>query len=288
MKKKGLIMLVLVLSLAMLFTGCGGKQEAADQNSDQATDPATEQTEDQSWTKIKEKGQFIVGLDDNYPPAGFRDEKGEIAGVDIDLAREAAKRLGVEVVFQPVQWDGVLMNLKNGDIDVIWNALGITPDRQKEIGFTDPYIIDKNIIIVNAGSDIKTKADLAGKLVGVQLGSTVKDALVADPINSEIKELREFESTTQALFDMQAGRLDAVVTNELNGRYLIAQEKMLDKFYILSREEGDLGEEPYGVGVRMEDKAFLAELNRVLNEMKADGTAVEISNKWFGSDIIEK
>jgi len=290
MKKKSIILLLLVLALAVMFVGCGGQQEepAADQTAEQPADQPAEQTEDQSWTKIQEKGQFIVGLDDNYPPAGFRDEKGELVGVDIDLAKEAAKRLGVEAVFQPVQWDGVLMNLKNGDIDLIWNALGITPERQKEIGFTDVYMIDKNVIVVNADSPIKTKADLAGKVIGLQLGSTAEPAVTGDPINSEIKEIRKFESTTQALLDLQAGRIDALVTNEMNGRYLITQEKALDKFYILTEEEGYFNEEPYGVGVRMEDKAFLAELNRVLNEMKADGTAAEISKKWFGSDIIEK
>ncbi|MEL7563454.1 MAG: amino acid ABC transporter substrate-binding protein [Dehalobacterium sp.] len=286
MKKKSFILLVLVLALAVMFVGCGGQQEepAADQPEDQ---PA-EQTEDQSWAKIQEKGNFIVGLDDNYPPAGYRDEKGELVGVDIDLAKEAAKRLGVEVVFQPVQWDGVIMNLKNGDIDVIWNALGITPVRQQEIAFTDVYMIDKNVIVVNADSPIKTKADLAGKVIGLQLGSTAESAVADDPVSSEIKEIRKFETTTQALLDVQAGRIDALVTNEMNGRYLINQEKSLDKFHILTEEEGYFNEEPYGVGVRMEDKAFLAELNRVLNEMKADGTAAEISKKWFGSDIIEK
>lgn len=284
MKKKSLILFVLLCALAVLFAGCGGKQEPADQPADQTTD----QTEDQSWEKIKEKGNFIVGLDDNYPPAGFRDAKGELVGVDIDLAKEAAKRLGLEVVFQPVQWDGVLMNLKNGDIDVIWNALGITEERQKEIAFTDAYMIDKNVIIVNAGSSIKTKADLAGKVIGLQLGSTAEPAVTGDPIHAEIKEIRKFESPTQALLDMQAGRIDAVVTNEMNGRYLINQEKALDKYYILTEAEGFFGAEPYGVGVRMEDKAFLAELNRVIDEMKADGTAAEISKKWFGSDVIEK
>lgn len=285
MKKKNIIFLVLVLALAVMFVGCGGqKEEPADQTADQ---PA-EQTEDQSWAKIQEKGEFVVGLDDNYPPAGYRDGKGELVGVDIDLAKEAAKRLGVEAVFQPVQWDGVLMNLKNGDIDLIWNALGITSARQKEIAFTDVYMIDKNVIVVNAGSPIKTKADLAGKVIGLQLGSTAEPAVTDDPISAEIKEIRKFESTTQALLDLQAGRIDALVTNEMNGRYLITQEKSLDKFYILTEEEGYFNEEPYGVGVRMEDKAFLAELNRVLSEMKADGTAAEISEKWFGSDIIEK
>ena len=275
MKRRWLVLLVTICAVALLGTGCGQKA------------PDTAQTGDQSWNKIKESGEFIVGLDDNYPPAGFRDKAGELVGVDIDLAKEAAKRLGVKAVFKPVQWDGVLLNLKNGEIDLIWNALGVTPERQQEIGFTDVYMEDRNIIVVKSGSPIKTKADLAGKAIGLQLGSTAEEAVAKDEVSSKIKEVRKFESPTVALMDLEAGRIDAVVTNEMNGRYLITTEKTADKFYILSAEEGDFGKEPYGVGVRKEDKAFLAELNRVLDEMKADGTSAKISNQWFGSDIIK-
>ncbi|MCO5386395.1 amino acid ABC transporter substrate-binding protein [Desulfosporosinus sp.] len=275
MKRRWLTLFVAICTVALLVAGCG--QKSTDKN----------QTGDQSWNKIKEKGEFVVGLDDNYPPAGFRDKAGELVGVDIDLAKEAAKRLGVKAVFKPVQWDGVLLNLKSGEIDLIWNALGITPERQLEIGFTESYMEDRNIIVVKSGSPIKSKANLDGKTVGLQLGSTAEEAVAKDPISSKLKEIRKFESPTVALMDLEAGRIDAVVTNEMNARYLITTEKTADKYYILTAEEGDFDKEPYGVGVRMEDKAFLAELNRVLNEMKADGTAAKISNQWFGSNIIK-
>lgn len=275
MKRRWLTLFAVICTVALLAAGCA--QKSTDKN----------QTGDQSWNKIKEKGEFVIGLDDNYPPAGFRDKAGELVGVDIDLAKEAAKRLGVKAVFKPVQWDGVLLNLKSGEIDLIWNALGITPERQQEIGFTDSYMEDRNIIVVKSGSPIKAKEDLAGKTIGLQLGSTAEEAVAKDPVSAQLKEVRKFESPTVALMDLEAGRLDAVVTNEMNARYLITTEKTADKYYILTAEEGDFGKEPYGVGVRMEDKAFLAELNRVLNEMKADGTAEKISNQWFGSNIIK-
>lgn len=277
MKKRWLVLFVSICTVVLLGAGCA--QKTAD----------TKQTEtgDQSWNKIKAKGEFVVGLDDNYPPAGFRDKKGDLVGFDIDLAKEAAKRLGVKATFKPVQWDGVLLNLKNGDIDLIWNALGITPERQQEIGFTDSYMADRNIIVVKAGSPIKAKADLAGKVIGLQLGSTAEPAVTKDPISSQLKEVRKFESPTVALMDLEAGRIDAVVTNEMNARFLISTEKTMDKYYILTEKEGDFNKEPFGVGVRKGDKTFLTELNRVLKEMKADGTAAKISNQWFGTDIIK-
>ena len=87
--------------------------------------------------------------------------------------------------------------------------------------------------------------------------------------------------------DLEAGRINAVVTNEMNARFLISTDKTSDKYYILTEKEGDFGKEPFGVGVRKEDTTFLTELNRVLKEMKADGTAAKISNQWFGTDIIK-
>ncbi|TGE32035.1 amino acid ABC transporter substrate-binding protein [Desulfosporosinus sp. Sb-LF] len=281
MKKRWLVLFVAIFAVALLGAGCGQKTASTQPTAD------SQQAGDPSWKKIKDKGELVVGLDDNYPPAGFRDKKGELVGFDIDLAKEAAKRLGVKVVFKPVQWDGVLMNLKNGDIDLIWNALGITTERQKEIGFTDSYMADRNIIVVKPGSTIKTKADLAGKVIGLQLGSTAEPAVKQDSMSSQIKEIRKFESPTVALMDLEAGRIDAVVTNEMNARYLINTDKTTDKYYILTEKEGDFGREPFGVGVRKNDKTFLTELNRVLKEMKADGTAAKISNQWFGSDIIK-
>jgi len=280
MKRRWLTIFMAIFTVTLLVAGCAQKTTDTKQAD-------TKQTGDQSWTKIKEKGEFIVGLDDNYPPAGFRDKAGELVGFDIDLAKEAAKRLGVKAVFKPVQWDGVLLNLKSGEIDLIWNALGITPERQKEIGFTDSYMADRNIIVVKSGSPIKSKDALAGKIIGLQLGSTAEPAVTKDAISSKLKEIRKFESPTVALMDLDAGRIGAVVTNEMNARYLITTEKTADKYYILTEQEGDFGKEPFGVGVRMEDKTFLAELNRVLNEMKADGTAAKISNQWFGSNIIK-
>lgn len=275
MKKRWLILMAAIFTVILMSAGCAQKTTE------------TSQTGDQSWNKIKAKGEFVVGLDDNYPPAGFRDKNGELVGFDIDLAKEAAKRLGVKAVFKPVQWDGVLLNLKNGDIDLIWNALGITPEREKEIAFTDSYMADRNIIVVKPGSPIKTKADLAGKVIGLQLGSTAEPAVTKDPVSSQIKDIKKFESPTVALMDLEAGRIDAVVTNEMNARFLISTDKTTDKYYILTEKEGDFGREPFGVGVRKEDTAFLSELNRVLKEMKTDGTAAKISNQWFGTDIIK-
>jgi polar amino acid transport system substrate-binding protein len=266
-KKLGLLSIVIVI-LGVFLSGCG-----------QAS-----QTGDNSWNDIKKKGQFVVGLDDSFPPMGFKDAKGNIVGFDIDLAKEAAKRMGVKVVFKPVNWDGVLLSLNNKDIDVIWNGLTITNDRKKKIAFSKVYLQNKQIIVVRNNSSIKTKKDLAGKVVGLQLGSSSETALDKDTATvKSLKQIKKYSDNTEALMDLSLGRLDAVVVDEVVGRYYIAKKPGVYK--VLTE---NFGTEDYGVGIRKADVSFRNELNKTLDAMKADGTADKISEKWFGKSIITK
>lgn len=272
MRRKIALILVLSIVLGIMLAGCGTKNSGSKA-------PA----EDSSWEEIKEKGYFVVGLDDAFPPMGFRNENNQIVGFDIDLAREAAKRLGVDVKFQPIVWETKIEELNGGNIDVIWNGLTITEGRKKEMLFTRPYIEDHQIIVVRADSDIKTKEDLVGKKIGIQAGSSAVDAVEADPIYEKIEDnILEFESNDLALRDLKGGGVDAVVVDEVVGRYYIS--KHAQDYKVL---EDNFGVEQFGIGLRKGDKAFLAQLEKVLDEMKKDGTAAEISKKWFGEDIIK-
>ena len=275
MKRKLALILVFCFALTMLVTGCGNKEKQAE---------APKAPADASWQEIKDKGYFVVGLDDAFPPMGFREEgTNEIVGFDIDLAKEAAKRMGVEVKFQPVIWDTVIEELNNGNIDVIWNGLTITADRQKQIAFTKPYITDKQIIVVKKGSAITDKKGLAGKKVGIQAASSAIEAVEKDQATyKSIGQLVQFDNNVDALLDLQSGRIDAVVVDEVVGRYYIA--KKADQYTVLA---DNFGEEDFGVGIRKTDKTFLDELQKTLDEMKADGTSAKISEKWFGENIIK-
>lgn len=279
MKRRLVFLLLLCFSLGMVLGGCSSAESDADKN------PASQNAAvDDSFQKIKEKGYFTVGLDDAFPPMGFR-EKGtnNIIGFDIDLATEAAKRMGVEVKFQPVVWDTIIEELNSGKIDVIWNGLTITEERKEKIAFTKPYIEDKQIIVVQNGSAIKGKSDLSGKKVGLQAGSSARKAVEKDEATyKSLGEIIEFTSNDEALLDLKAGRLDAVVVDEVVGRYYIAKKP--GDYTVL---EENFGLEEFGVGLRQNDKAFLAELQKALDAMKADGKSAEISNKWFGENIIK-
>lgn len=186
----------------------------------ESTTPAN----DDSLKKIKDKGTFILGLDDSFPPMGFRDENDTVVGFDIDLATEVCKRMGVELVVQPIDWDSKELELETGRIDCIWNGLSITDERLAAMYFAKPYIANKQIIIVPEGSEIKAVADLKGKKVGLQKGSSALDALNANPVSKELGELVELQDNVTVYSELKAGRIDAFVVDEVVGRYLISKD----------------------------------------------------------------
>jgi polar amino acid transport system substrate-binding protein len=227
---------------------------------------------------------IVIGLDDHFPPMGFRDDKNQIVGFDVDLAKEAGKRLGVEVSFKPIDWSAKEAELNGKRIDVLWNGLTITEERKANILFTKPYLENRQIIMVPANSPIQDKAGLAGKTVGVQDGSSAVDAVHKDAGTAKsLKELKKFSDNVTALMDLSAGRLDAIVVDEIVGRYYIG--KKANENRILADH---FGAEEYGVGVRKGDSELAGKLDEALDEMKADGTGRDISRKWFGADILKR
>lgn len=225
---------------------------------------------------------IVVGLDDNFPPMGFRDEKNQIVGFDIDMAREVAKRLNINAQFRPIDWSAKEAELNSQRVDVLWNGLTITDERKKHIGFTAPYMENHQIIVVSAKSDIANKAALAGKVVGAQEGSSAVDAIGRDESAKTFKQLKTYGDNITAMMDLGTGRLDAVVLDEVVGRYYVA--KRGNEFKVL---EDNFGTEEYGVGTRKDDAALLKRVDDTLAEMKKDGTAQKISEQWFGANVIK-
>lgn len=237
---------------------------------------------DQSLEKIQDKGCFVLGLDDSFPPMGFRDATGAVVGFDIDLAKEVAKRLGVKLKIQPVEWSGVIFSLNRGDIDLIWNGMTIKPERAKRIDFSKPYLANTQAVAVLADSAIQHNADLVGKQVGVQLGSPSEDAIKAQfAIAKSIGEIRKYGKYPEALLDLSAHRIDAVVGDEILLRYYLSKRE--GQYRIL---QDNFGSEQYGVGFRKDDDAFRAAVDAALDAMRKDGTAAAISKKWFGDNMM--
>nr|WP_320146191.1 amino acid ABC transporter substrate-binding protein [uncultured Anaeromusa sp.] len=259
---KRIISVVLLLVMAgVLFAGCGSTTK---------TEPA--------------KKKIVIGLDDNFPPMGFKDEKNNIVGFDIDMAKEAAKRLGIEVEFKGIDWSSKEAELNSKRIDALWNGMNITEERKKNVLFSDPYMESKQLIFVMANSPIKSAADLNGKVVGVQQSSIGEEVVTKDEkLKATLKDFKKYPDCVAAFMDLKTGRLDAVVTDEILGRYYMSKEA--GAYVAIEQPLGEVG--VYGVGFRKDDKELRDKVQSVLNEMKKDGTSAKISQKWFGADIVK-
>ncbi|WP_138207822.1 amino acid ABC transporter substrate-binding protein [Haloimpatiens lingqiaonensis] len=256
--KKVVVALVAVLLISAL-AGCGVK--VSHENS-----------------KGSYNDKLVIGLDDSFPPMGFRDENGEVVGFDIDLAKEVGKRIGLAVEFKPVDWDGILLSLNNRDIDLIWNGLTITNERKEKIGFSKAYLKNRQIIVVTKDSNIAGKNDLKGKIVGVQMGSSSDEALSKDSaLVNELKGTKKYSNNTEALMDLKIDRVNAVVVDEVVARYYMTKKPGVYKIL-----EDNFGEEEYGVGYRKNDTELGEKIDKALEEIKKDGTMDKVYKKWFG------
>ncbi|MBR0060029.1 MAG: amino acid ABC transporter substrate-binding protein [Selenomonadaceae bacterium] len=264
------IFMAALLLVTMVFAGCGGGNEPAKTDGD-----------------AKEVKKITIGLDDEYAPMGFKNEQNEIVGFDVDLAKEAAKRLGSEVEFKAIDWNSKEAELKSGRIDIIWNGLDITPERQENMLFSDPYMDNRQIVFVKKGNDqgIKAEADLAGKGIGTQAGSTAETYIDSNAaLKDSFKEFKTYGDYVSAFMDLENGRIDALVCDEIVGRY--AMSKQDGKFDALDVTVGPVTQ--FGIAFRKDDTELRDKVQGVFDEMVKDGAAAKISEQWFQADLLKK
>ncbi|MGE5614940.1 MAG: ABC transporter substrate-binding protein [Bacillota bacterium] len=222
-----------------------------------------------------------VGIDDTYPPMEYRDEKGNLAGFDIEMAQEIAKRLNKEVEFVPTAWSAIFTGLSTGKYDCIISSLSITEERKKTITYTRPYIANNQVIIVGKdNTDINSENDLGNKIVAVQMGTTSEDSCNEFMKVTPFKEFKKYEGMTQALNELKIGRVDAVVTDLVVGKYFVGND--MESFRLVSTT---LPNEPIGIGFDKKNQKLCDEVDKVLKEMMDDGSLKAISEKWFKDDM---
>lgn len=283
MKKKIALILagvILVLSLGLAACGTGG-----DTNDDTDNTNGTESAEGEKMVVDDAKvaaaandGIFKIGLDPEFPPMGFRDTDGNYVGFDIDLAKEVAKRLGMEFEAVPINWDAKNMELGAGNIDCIWNGFTMT-GREGDYLWTSPYVSNAQVIVVKENSGIESSADLAGKVLALQQGSTAENALNSRAdIKDSLANTLFVADNVSALNELKVGGVDAVLVDEVVADYYMAQNPGL-------KTVDSIAEETYGVGFALGNSALRDKVETALQEMAADGTMKKISEEWFGKDI---
>jgi polar amino acid transport system substrate-binding protein len=284
MMRKALFMLLI---LGLLFIGCAQEEKPAQPEKPTPTPAETTVTETPTAKetpafKLVKPGVLTVGMDATYPPFEYINETTkEFEGFDVDLMKEIAKRLDLEVEFKNVAWEGIIPGLVAHKYDCICSAMTITEERAKQVNFSKPYFIASQVIVVRANDDrIKDVKDLEGKIVGVQLGTT-GEYFARDLLKQGIKfELRTYDTTPDALLDLKNGNIDAVIID--NGIALWMAKKCPEDYKVVTGNK-TLTYEEYGIAVAKDNPELLKAINKALEEIKKDGTYDKIYQKWFGT-----
>lgn len=267
--KKHSILVITLLVLTLVVSACGNnkdKEEGAKADSSQNL-----------LEQIKTNGKIRVGTEGTYAPFTFHDKDGNLTGFDVELAREVAKRLGVEVEFIETKWDGIFAGLDAKRFDVVANQVSIRDDRKEKYDFSDPYIVSKAVLIVNEkNEDIKKLADIKGKKAGQSLTSNLTD--IAKENGAEIVQTDGFNQAIELLI---SGRIDATVNDGLS--YLDFKTQKPDAPIKVVDE---VNEASYsGFLFNKGNAELVTEVNKALEEIKKDGTYLSISEKYFGTDV---
>lgn len=282
MMKKRLLSAVMASAMVLSLAACGGAKTettAAETTAEKKEETTTADTT-AAETAEAAGGTLIVGFDQDFPPMGFVGDNGEYTGFDLNLAKEVASRLGLEYKAQPIAWDSKDMELESGNIDCIWNGFTIT-GREDDYIWTTPYMANKQVFVVANDSDIKSQADLAGKVVEVQADSSAEAALKENQdLANTFGQLLTTPDYNTAFMDLEQGAVDAVAMDVIVAGYQIKQRNA--DFKIL---DDSLSEEEYGVGFKKGNTELRDKVQGALEEMAADGTLAKISDEWFGEDV---
>lgn len=274
------IYLLGILATIML-AGCSSAK-TAESTSASADASAVESKADETTTAASEnKATFTVGFDQDFPPMGFVGDDGEFTGFDLELAAEAAKRMGKEIKYQPISWDAKDMELTSGNIDCIWNGFSIQ-GREDKYTWSKPYMKNDQVFVVKSDSSIDSIEDLAGKTVEVQTDSSAEAALKENnELANTFGKLQTVADYNTGFMDLEMGGVDAIAMDSVVANYQITKRGG-NGFTVL---DTPLSSEEYGIGFKLGNETLKNEVQKALEDMKADGTMKTISEKWFGKDV---
>ena len=230
--------------------------------------------------------KIVIGIDDKFAPMGFRDENGELVGFDVDLAKEAIKRMNCEVEFKPIEWDNKENEITSGNIDMIWNGLDIIKEYEEHMIFSKPYMDNRQILMVQKGNpqNIYSAGGLAEKIVGTQAGSNSEIYVNANEgLKNSFKEFRTYPNIKDGFAALEKGEFDALIIDEIAARYEMTINS--NTFDIVETTIGPVTK--FGIGFPKDKVKLRDRVQKVFDEMVKDGTAREISEKWFQADLIK-
>ena len=269
MKKRAALLLALAMLATTVLAGCGSKEDKSADN----------KKEDKKEAKVENDDEtLIVGFDASFPPYGYKDDDGEYVGFDLELAQEVCDRNDWKLVKQPVDWDAKDMEIDSGTIDCIWNGFTMN-GREDEYTWSDPYIDNKQVMVVATDSGINSFDDLSGKLVETQADSSALAALQGDQkkLADTFGSLIEIAEYNTAFMDLESGACDAIAMDIGVAYYQINSRKNPDDYKVLDEE---ISSEQYAVGFKLGNEELRDKVQATLDEMAEDGTVAKIAEKY--------
>ena len=221
--------------------------------------------------------KYTVASDCTWPPMELLDDQKQPTGYSVDYIKEAAKAAGIDVNVQNVAWDGIFGGVATGKYDIVASSTTITPERQKQFDFTVPYYEVEQAVILPAGTSIQSLADLKGKKVGGQIGTTGIFVMRKADTGAT---LREYDDVGLAIQDLVGGRIDAVICDDPVAMYYVNKKPDTAGKLNLSFKTGD--KEYYGFTVRKGRKDLVDKLNKGIKAVKDSGKEAELISKWMG------
>lgn len=234
--------------------------------------------------KQSDKRVFTIGMDDSFPPMGFRNEKNEIVGIDIDMAKAVCDKLGWELKVQPISWAAKDQELNSGNIDCLWNGFGYTKERAENMTLTDVYLKSGVMYVTKADSIIASQNDFKGKKLGVQTGSTQQKDLEKSDYGKGIGEIVQYSDYLTAFMDMEVGGVDGVYVSKIAGNYIINSKNK--NYKTIEETESICTSQGMVVAFKKENTELRDIVEKALYELKEEGKLKEISEKWLGTDLI--
>ena len=269
MKKRATLLLALAMLATTVLAGCGSKEDKSADN----------KKEDKKEAKVENDDEtLIVGFDASFPPYGYKDDDGEYVGFDLELAQEVCDRNDWKLVKQPIDWDAKDMEIDSGTIDCIWNGFTMN-GREDEYTWSDPYIDNKQVIVVATDSGINSFDDLSGKLVETQADSSALAGLPGDQkeLAGTFGSLTEIAEYNTAFMDLESGACDAIAMDIGVAYYQINSRKNPDDYKVLDEE---ISSEQYAVGFKLGNEELRDKVQATLDEMAEDGTVAKIAEKY--------
>ncbi|MFG6491072.1 amino acid ABC transporter substrate-binding protein [Microbacterium sp. P03] len=222
-------------------------------------------------------GTLTVATEGTYRPFSFHDASGELVGFDVEIAEAVADKLGLEVSFQETQWDAIFAGLEAGRFDVIGNQVSINAEREEKYLFSTPYTVSPGVIVVTDDDDsVSSFADLAGKTTAQSLTSNWYE--LAQSSGATVEPV---EGWAQAVALLKQGRVDATVNDKLT--FLDYEKTDGPTGLKIAAETDDPANSAFAF--TKDKQALVDAVDGALDELRADGTLAEISDKYFGADV---